>query len=70
MEFMTAAEVAARWMVSEATVRAIIRKGELPAFKVGRSFRIRCDAVEAYEQRPLEKKVGTHIMPIPIVTRI
>lgn len=71
MEFYSSAELAARWGVSESTVRAIIRKGELPAFKVGRSFRIRCDVVDAYEERPyVAQRRGTLRMPVPVVTSI
>ena len=41
--------LAERWMVSDETVRQLIKRGELRAFRVGRMFRIPADAVEEYE---------------------
>lgn len=41
--------LAERWGCSGETVRAMIRGGRLPAFIVGRSYRISAATVEAYE---------------------
>ena len=41
--------LADRWDCSPETVRAMIRSGTLPAFRVGRMMRITAKAVEDYE---------------------
>ena len=41
--------LAERWGCSAQTVRNIISQGDLPAFRVGRLFRIKPEAVEEYE---------------------
>jgi excisionase family DNA binding protein len=45
----TAETLAKAWGVSAATVRTLVRQGELRAFRVGRQIRIRPEAVEEYE---------------------
>lgn len=44
--FLTVAEVAAKVRVSKMTIYRLIQAGELPAVRVGRSFRIPMYAVE------------------------
>ena len=46
--FMTVAEVAAIMRVSKMTVYRLVHAGELPAVRVGRSFRVPEDAVHEY----------------------
>jgi excisionase family DNA binding protein len=46
--FLTVAEVAAVMRVSKMTVYRLVHSGELPAVRVGRSFRVREDAVDEY----------------------
>ena len=46
VEFYTVAEVAARMRVSKMTVYRLVHGGELPAARVGRSFRVSRRAVE------------------------
>jgi excisionase family DNA binding protein len=48
MAFMTVAEVAAVMRVSKMTVYRLVHSGELPAVRVGRSFRVPEKAVDAY----------------------
>ncbi|WP_420329997.1 helix-turn-helix domain-containing protein [Serinicoccus sediminis] len=48
MTFMTVAEVAAVMRVSKMTVYRLVHSGELPAVRVGRSFRVPEKAVHAY----------------------
>lgn len=48
---LTAAQVAARWQVSAATVNRYARTGVVPAVRVGGSWRFAEHAVEAYERR-------------------
>lgn len=48
MTFMTVAEVAAVMRVSKMTVYRLVHSGELPAVRVGRSFRVPERAVNAY----------------------
>ena len=49
--FLTVAEVAAMMRVSKMTVYRLVHNGELPAVRVGRSFRVPEDAVNEYLQR-------------------
>jgi len=46
--FLTVAEVAAIMRVSKMTVYRLVHSGDLPAVRVGRSFRVREDAVHEY----------------------
>jgi excisionase family DNA binding protein len=48
MSFMTVAEVAAVMRVSKMTVYRLVHSGELPAVRVGRSFRVPEKAVNDY----------------------
>ncbi|MBV7294538.1 helix-turn-helix domain-containing protein [Corynebacterium sp. TAE3-ERU12] len=46
--FLTVAEVAEIMRVSKMTVYRLVHSGELPAVRVGRSFRVHETAVEEY----------------------
>ncbi|MDQ3600455.1 MAG: helix-turn-helix domain-containing protein [Actinomycetota bacterium] len=48
MQFLTVAEVAAMMRVSKMTVYRLVHAGELPAVRVGRSFRVPEKAVHRY----------------------
>ena len=48
MRFLTVAEVAAMMRVSKMTVYRLVHSGELPAVRVGRSFRVPEQAVTDY----------------------
>lgn len=50
MRFLTVAEVASMMRVSKMTVYRLVHSGELPAVRVGRSFRVPERAVSAYLQ--------------------
>ena len=50
-KFLTIAEVASRMRVSKMTVYRLVHNGELPAVRVGRSFRVTEDDVNAYLQK-------------------
>ena len=45
---LTVGEVAAAMRVSTMTVYRLIKSGELPAVRVGRSYRVRGSAIEQY----------------------
>lgn len=45
---LTAAEVADQLRVSTMTVYRLIRRGELPAVRVGRNYRVRARDLDAY----------------------
>jgi excisionase family DNA binding protein len=47
-QFLTIAEVAAKMRVSKMTVYRLVHSGELPALRVGRSFRVTEDDVNEY----------------------
>lgn len=48
VQFLTVAEVAAMMRVSKMTVYRLVHAGELPAARVGRSFRVPREAVQEY----------------------
>jgi excisionase family DNA binding protein len=48
MKFLTVAEVAAVMRVSRMTVYRLVHSGEMPAVRVGRSFRVPERAVHEY----------------------
>lgn len=50
MTFMTVAEVAALMRVSTMTVYRLVHNGDLPAVRVGRSFRLPQQAVHDFLQ--------------------
>jgi len=50
VRFVTVAEVAALMRVSKMTVYRLVHSGELPAVRVGRSFRVPESAVHDYLQ--------------------
>ncbi|MGH3622707.1 MAG: helix-turn-helix domain-containing protein [Sciscionella sp.] len=50
VQFLTVAEVAALMRVSKMTVYRLVHAGELPAVRVGKSFRVPEKAVHAYLQ--------------------
>ena len=47
-QLLTAAEVADDLRVSTMTVYRLIRRGELPAVRVGRNYRVRVTDLETY----------------------
>ncbi|HYH34516.1 MAG TPA: helix-turn-helix domain-containing protein [Nocardioides sp.] len=47
-KFLTVAEVAAMMRVSKMTVYRLVHGGDLPAVRVGRSFRVTEDDVDEY----------------------
>jgi excisionase family DNA binding protein len=51
VKFLTIAEVATMMRVSKMTVYRIVHSGELPAVRVGRSFRVTEKDVNEYIQR-------------------
>lgn len=51
VQFLTIAEVATKMRVSKMTVYRLVHNGDLPAVRVGRSFRVTEDDVNAYLQK-------------------
>jgi excisionase family DNA binding protein len=49
--FLTVGEVAGQLRISSMTVYRLIKSGELPAVRVGKSYRLREDDVDAYLSR-------------------
>jgi excisionase family DNA binding protein len=49
----TVAEFATLFVISPRLVRGLIRKGEIPALRIGRSYRIPRKAADAYLARAL-----------------
>lgn len=53
LRYLTVAEVAETMRVSKMTVYRLTKSGELPAVRVGRSYRVPEDALEAYLARSM-----------------
>ena len=49
-KFLTADELAARWMISARTIREMAQAGEIPATKLGRFWRFPLDRIERFER--------------------
>jgi excisionase family DNA binding protein len=48
MRYVTVAEVAGQLRVSNMTVYRLVQSGQLPAVRIGRSYRIREEDVDKY----------------------
>ncbi len=48
VRYLTVAEVAEVMRVSRMTVYRFVQRGDLPAVRVGRSYRVPADALDAY----------------------
>jgi excisionase family DNA binding protein len=51
-ELLTVAEVAGMWRVSKMTIYRMIDAGEVPAVRIGRSYRIRGSVASEIGKRP------------------
>ena len=49
--YITVREIAHELRVAPMTVYRLLRSGEIPSVRIGRSFRVRRDAFEAYLER-------------------
>lgn len=58
--FLTVSEVAGRLRVSTMTVYRLINAGQLPAVRVGRSFRLRPRDLDGYLAGPAVRTVRDH----------
>lgn len=50
-QLLTADQLAARWQVPKSHVYRLTREGAIPAVKLGRYYRYRVPAIEAFERR-------------------
>jgi len=48
-QLMTAEQLAERWQVATSHVYRLTREGQIPSVKLGRYYRYRLDAIEAFE---------------------
>ncbi len=53
-EFLTVIEAAEYLRIDESTIRSVIHRGDLPALKIGRVFRIKRVDLETYINRQTE----------------
>jgi excisionase family DNA binding protein len=49
---LTADQLAARWQVPKSQVYRLARDGLIPTVRIGRYYRFKVSAVEAFEDRP------------------
>jgi excisionase family DNA binding protein len=54
---MSVSQVAARWGCSRQHIYNMIRRGELPAFRVGSLYRLKAEDVIAHEERQIHAPV-------------
>lgn len=57
---LTADELAARWQVPKSHVYRLTRESAIPAVRLGRYYRYRLDAIEAWETRTNPGHVAAH----------
>lgn len=63
-------DVAERWDCSEAHVRKVVETGELRAFRIGKLWRIRGDAIDEFEARAFVQPSTTmQTQPEPVAPR-
>ncbi len=55
---MTVEEVARYLSLHELTVRRLAREGEIPAFKIGRQWRVKKDLLDRWIERETMKNIG------------
>ena len=55
---MTIGEVARYLSLHELTVRRLARQGEIPAFKIGRQWRVKKDLLDRWIERETMKNIG------------
>lgn len=49
-QLLTAEQLAERWQVPKSHVYGLTRSGAIPAVKLGRYYRYRLDAIDAFER--------------------
>jgi excisionase family DNA binding protein len=57
-EIMTIQEVAQYLSLHELTVRRLAREGELPAFKIGRQWRVKKEILDRWIERQTSRNIG------------
>jgi len=57
-EIMTIQEVARYLSLHELTVRRLAREGELPAFKIGRQWRVKKEILDRWIERQTSRNIG------------
>jgi excisionase family DNA binding protein len=55
---MTIGEVAQYLSLHELTVRRLAREGEIPAFKIGRQWRVKKDLLDRWIERETMRNIG------------
>jgi excisionase family DNA binding protein len=58
-EFYTVRDLANLFQVTETTVYRLVRRGELPSYRIGRAIRFRANEVEAFLKRCRNDGEGT-----------
>ncbi len=57
-QIMTIEEVARYLSLHELTVRRLAREGEIPAFKIGRQWRVKKDLLDRWIEREVMRNIG------------
>jgi len=60
-KYLSPAEYAAHYRVSEYTVRRLLREGSLPGVKIGASWRIKDDAQTERRSKPTHSGPRVHL---------
>ena len=56
--FLTADDLAERWRVSKSQVYRLVRAEQIPTVRIGRYFRFRLSAIEAWESERETRGAG------------
>lgn len=64
---LTAAEVAGQLRVSTMTIYRLIRRGELPAVRVGRNYRVRAADLDSYLEQQVVDPASVDLEDVPDV---
>jgi excisionase family DNA binding protein len=62
---LTAAEVAGQLRVSTMTIYRLIRRGELPAVRVGRNYRVRAADLDSYLEQQVVDPASVDLEDVP-----
>lgn len=63
-EYLSPNQLHLRWSLHPESIRRIVRKGKIPAIKIGKRLRISLAEVEAYEAANLinqRKEIASHV---------
>lgn len=58
-QLLTAEQLAERWQVPKTQVYRLAREGRIPTVQIGRYYRFKLEAIEAWEAGPVDARSAT-----------